>query len=379
MEKRDDANYVTCICKNEKLYDDFINLQPDTDKYKFFFEENEICDDLCVIADNNKVKISKDRFSKFWDTFFTERLNPKNHFEGFYVIKYFLTYYKVSDIENEMRDSLFSILFDRFGKTVLEYNIDIYKVNFIKLLNVIATISPILLFKQPGFMDSMVVIFLRDAEVSEGVINFFYSFFSRDDIYDILEDLLFSFIIPLSNYSPPSRELWRFLCFFFMKYSKFIEGCVDFDIVNSDGTLPIFTMALFNNIRSIQQLPPEIDHEQIFWDMWDVVFNRYLSNDKTVAKLYDGLINETIISIYFSLKSAINFKDMMINKTAFNVIRLLLIVKEENSLSSFKLLFGEILDIAISVCLLASLDEMRSKIMCLKDELGANIIDIKVE
>ena len=194
-------------------------------------------------------------------------------------------------------------------------------------------------------------------------------FYDRPDIDSVFEDLIMITIVNLANYSPPKPSLWRFMCKFFTKFGEQIENLCDFKALESNGMMPIFTRSLIWDYRNIYQNPPVKEHEEIFWELWKSILTRYkeaLNNNdsneneeedeernkvKPVIALFQGLMNEIRLSVYYALSSA-QKENRYITNTPLDVWKLLHEINV-NELISF--LEAQLENDALKVALQASL------------------------
>ena len=322
------------------------------------FEEQNISDFFCRICTILNIKIEQSRFNDFWNNFIKEGIHPQNFIEGLFVISYYFEHYQNIDNNDINMDRIYSIIFYRIEKSVVEYDFDEIKEIIINCLASIASYAPLRCFLSPSLFDSITSLFMNHEETFESSVLFLWRFFHRNDAKEVLDDLIMNFIIVLSNYSPPKHSFWRFLCFFFATYSEQIENMCDFDAIEKGGVLPIFTRSLIWTIRIVVQHPPEKDDEPLFWDFcYDVLkrYNEAKDNKAQVRRLYDHIMQEIRLAICCALQVSLDKETMhLINKKALETFNLLAIINEKEIIESFPMLFGDILDITLSFCLLTT-------------------------
>ena len=336
----------------------------------------KLSDFSCNLAAIFHVVIPQERFDEFWCSFLKDGIHPQNYAQGLDIISYYFEHYHfIKNIDS--MDQVFSILFYRIEKTVVEYNFEEINQSVIKTLAAVAPIAPLRCFLSPSLFDSITSIFMNHDDTFESSVIFLSRFFHRKDAKEALYQLVLNLIIVLSNYSPPKHSLWRFLCFFFANFSETIEEMCDFDALEKGGVLPIFTRSLIWTIRLVIQHPPETEDEPLFWDFCKDVLTRYINakdQKAQVRRLYDHIFNELRLAICCGIKSAISNDWKLINKTALDVFKLLITVNENEMIESFNLLFGEILEVTLSFCLIS---ENQKVIDAAKDFATTNQIKIK--
>lgn len=204
---------------------------------------------------------------------------------------------------------IFGILFKRFDGIIKGNPFENVCELVISLLAALAPVAPMKNLMVQGLFESIFVVFLNNQKTFEGAVKFIDRFFDRDDIETVFEDVLMVTVINLANFSPPKISLWRFLCKFMTKFGEKIENLVDFSSVESNGMMPIFTRSLIWTYRNIYQNPPEKNHEEVFWKLWESILPRYLqaaSRDgepAPVILLFKGLMSEIRLSIYWAMQT----------------------------------------------------------------------------
>lgn len=319
-----------------------------------YFKDKEISDLLCRIALLLNINIPKERFTPFWTTFLKEGIRTDDFSKGFYVISYYFEHY--SSVESIAGvESLFSIMFYRIEKSVVEYDFKIIEEPIIKTLASVAQYAPLRCFLSPGLFDSIISLFMNHEESFETSVLFLWRFFHREDASECIDSVVMNLIVCLTNYSPPKPSLWRFLCFFFAKFSAQIEGMCDFDALEEGGLMPIFTRSLIWTVRLVVQHPPEESNEPLFWEMMSDVMIRYSKADskQPVRRMYDHIFNEVRLAILYSLKTAIAEDHTLIDRNALTTFRVLVSIDEEEVINSFSIMFGEMIDAILSFSLLS--------------------------
>jgi hypothetical protein len=99
-----------------------------------------------------------------------------------------------------------------------------------------------------------------------------------------------------------------------------IETMCDFTAMEANGMLPIFTRSLIWTYRIVYQNPPET-HEECFWDLWIGVLARFHSGKLPTIALFQGLMPEVRLSLYWALKSTVGVDPGL--TCAFRVWRIL--------------------------------------------------------
>lgn len=202
---------------------------------------------------------------------------------------------------------IFDVLFKRFDGIIKGNPFENVCELVISLLAALAPVAPMENLMVQGLFESIFVVFLNNQKTFEGAVKFIDRFFDRSDIDTVFEDVLMVTVVNLANFSPPRISLWRFLCKFMAKFGEEIENLVDFSSVESNGMMPIFTRSLIWTYRNIYQNPPEKDHEEVFWKLWESILPRYLRSMKNeqdpVILLFKGLMNEIRLSIYWAMQT----------------------------------------------------------------------------
>lgn len=322
----------------------------------------------------------------FWNKFLKDGIHPAAPDDG---LREALDYLQHNDANTiPSKDTAISILFHRIGTAISECYFGDINVLIISLLSELAPISSINHFMQPGLYDSIFVLFLNDDATFEKSVEFLNKFYDRPDIDSVFDDLIMVTIVNLANYSPPKQPLWRFMCKFFTKFGEKIESMCDFKALESNGMMPIFTRSLIWDYRNVYQNPPIKEHEESFWILWKSILSRYKkaldNNDvdknmneeedeiqdqvKPVIALFQGIMNEVRLSIYYALLSA-QKENKYITNTPLDVWKLL---HEINTNELISFLEAQIENDALKVALQASLlfveNENRSRIQKMLDE-----------
>jgi hypothetical protein len=154
-----------------------------------------------------------------------------------------------------------------------------------------------------GLFESILVLFLHHEQTFEKSVVFLDRFFGRPDVFEVFDDVLFMTIVNFANI-PPHRQFWRFLCKFLSNFGALIEMMCDFTALESNGMLPIFTRSLIWTYRIVYQNPPET-HEECFWALWVGILARYHSGKLQTMALFQGLMPEVRLSLYWALKSTL--------------------------------------------------------------------------
>ena len=323
----------------------------------------------------------------FWNKFLEDGIHPKSPDDGLRESLDYLQNYPIDSIPS--KDTVFSILFHRIEKTITECFFGDINLLIISLLSELAPISSINHFMQPGLYESIYVLFMNDDITFEKSVEFLDKFFDRADIDSVFEDLIMVTIVNLANYSPPKPQLWRFMCKFMTKFGEKIENMCDFTALESNGLLPIFTRSLVWDYRNIYQNPPDKKHEEVFWLMWKSILTRYKealynNNDdnnnkneeeeddrprvKPVIALFQGLLNEIRLSIYYSLSSA-QENNKYISNTPLEVWKLLHEINKDELISFLETqIENDALKVALQASLLFVDDENRVRIQKMLDE-----------
>lgn len=316
------------------------NLRPKEIEIIIKILEKRGPDDFTVqIAEKINYIYPLEAFCKFWEELLNESFRTKTPNAKLLTAAYFFDHYPNAELED--KPTLISILIERINKTVVQCDFHCIKIPVIKLLKSIAQFAPLSHLLSPGLLDSILVLFMTNEETHELSVLFLDKFFDRDDIPQILPDIVMNLILLLANFSPPSKSLWRFMCKLFCKYGEEIEQLCDFNVVESSGMLPLFTRNLIWDYRIIYQHPPESNHEPIFWMMWRNILERYYfasqqsNSDEPapVIKCFQQIMNEVRLSIYFALKSA-TIDGKFIDETPMQVWTLLYNI-DQKALISF--------------------------------------------
>lgn len=280
-----------------------------------------------------------------------------------------------------------SLLFHRINSSLSENYFGDINLLIISLLSELAPFASLSHFQQPGLYESIFVLFMNDPKTFDKSIEFLEKFYDRDDIHLVFDDFLMITIINLSNFSPPKPQLWRFMCKYFAKFGEQIEEMCDFKALDSNGLLPIFTRSLIWTYRNIYQNPPDKTHEEDFWQLWKNILFRYkkaifdLNSFKSIQQdpndahykeindikrpvmgLFEGLMNEIRLSIYFGLHSALE-NGNYVSETPLEVWKLL---HEIDCQELISFLESQLENDALHVALKASLqfcgDEYRDRV-----------------
>ena len=353
------------ISERDKQKEAITELKKSIEKDKAFMQtidpslilKQDISDYICTICGLLKIKIPEENFSKFWACFIQESIRPKNYLDGLETIAYYFENYSSVNIEGS--ESIYSIIFYRIEKVIVEYDFEEINEVIINTLAAIAPYAPLRHFLSPSLFDSITCLFMNHEATHEASVLFLWRFFHRSDASEALDQLVMNFIVSLPNYAPPKHSLWRFLCFFFANFSEQIEDMCDFDAMEKGGCLPIFTRSLIWSIRLVIQHPIENEDEPLYWDMCFDVLSRYEKSEpkSQVRRLYDYIFNELRISICYSLKAVV-CESKILNKKALDVWRLLVKVDSEGIMEGLNLLWGDLLDVNLSFCLISENQNM---------------------
>lgn len=249
--------------------------------------------------------LQKEHFSRFFINFVQEGMNCGDPLGSIRIINFFIEKYGEPF---EISNSWCYILIRLVCKVITIYDFHQIKIDVIKLLVNISPFCPNRCVLEPGLFDSIMVLFLNDQETQDYSLDFLTCFFNRDDSIDVIPDIIMSLIVALPNYSPPIHKLWKFLCFFFRKFLVRISEMCDFDSIEPNGLMPVFTRSLLWDLRMIYQNPPETNHEECFWLLWDTVLKECLVSppDSQFQKMCCFFMNELRLSILWSLKSSVS-------------------------------------------------------------------------
>jgi hypothetical protein len=246
-------------------------------------------------------------FTDFWARFIRTDFDPERPSDGLNEAQYFFS--RFPDFVFPERSRAISLVFRRIDSTVVASRFQDVKILLVSLLASLAPVAPLDHLRVQGLYESIFVLFLNDSDTFEQSVQFLNHFFDRPDIDQVFDDVIFVTVVNFANYSPPAPSLWRFFCKFLTKFGEKIEGMIDFTQMESNGMLPVFTRSLIWTYRNIYQNPPETEHEEVFWQLWDSILPRYLracrqSPPTPVISLFQSVINEVRLSIYWGLKSA---------------------------------------------------------------------------
>lgn len=301
----------------------------------------DINDFICKVAKLLNIKIPHEKFTKFWEKFIAEGIRLSNFNSGLFVVAYFFENYQGLPIGSSTTyENVYPVLFYRIEKSVTEYPFEEIQLSIIEVLTSVAPYAPMRYFLSPGLLDSILSIYMNRELTFEISVTFLNRFFHRDDIVNVLEDIIMNFIIILANFSPPQPSLWHFLCFFLGKYSEIIAPMCDFDSMEENGLMPIFTRSLIWVIRLVVQHPPENAHQPDFWEFCFRVVKKYfeVEQDDPFRRLYFHIWNELRLAICFGITSAI--VDSKIEKKVVQTLEYLVKIDAEGVFDTLPMLFN---------------------------------------
>ena len=310
----------------------------------------DITDFNCRVADLLDITINYDRFAEFWNKFFEEGIHPTNFNHGLFIVAYFLNHYpKMPVTPNIQCENIYPIIFYRIEKCVIEYPFEEIQYSIITVLTALAPIAPLRNFLSPGLFDSVLAIFMNRDETFEISVQFLDRMFHRSDSEELLDNVIMNLIILLANYSPPKKSLWHFLCFFLKRFSYIIAPMCDFDSLEENGLMPIFTRSLIWTIRLVVQNPPE-QHSTDFWEFCCDTLQRYKAAEKgdNFRRLYDHIWNEMRLSILYSFHSAV--VDFKIEKIVVETLNLLMDLGEEDVFTTIQMIPDVTSIVSVGIC-----------------------------
>jgi hypothetical protein len=217
------------------------------------------------------------------------------------------------------RSIVISTTFQRMNVLIDTAPFSLIKVTVISALAALAPVADLRDLGARGLFESILVLFLHHEQTFEKSVVFLDRFFGRPDVVELFDDVLFMTIVNFANIRP-RPQFWRFLCKFLTKFGGLIEMMCDFAAVESNGMLPIFTRSLIWTYRIVYQHPPET-HEECFWALWTEMLTKYHSGKLQTIGLFQGLMAEVRLSLYWALKSAAGVNPSL--TCAFHVWRVL--------------------------------------------------------